>query len=133
MWPLEDHVADKIAAMYERHRKQLLPSTRFKDLVDLVLIAQKSTLDGRITHAALHAEVRRRQVAGTHLVLPPVFTVPGRSWLSGYRAEARKAHELPAEHHTLEGATPLANAFITPLLQQHATSGTWQFNRLRWE
>jgi predicted nucleotidyltransferase component of viral defense system len=35
MWPLEDHTADKIAAMYERHREELVPSTRFKDLVDL--------------------------------------------------------------------------------------------------
>lgn len=133
MWPLEDHVADKIAAMYERHRGQLLPSTRFKDLVDLVLIARNSTLGGEITHAALRAEVRRRQAAGTHLVLPAAFTVPGRSWKAGYRTEAAKAHELPIEYQTLDGATPLADAFITPLLQEQATSGAWRFDQLRWK
>lgn len=85
MWPLEDHVADKIAAMYERHREQLVPSTRFKDLVDLVLIACNSTLDGVTTHQALHAEVRRRTAAGTHLELPAEFVVPDTSWTSGYR------------------------------------------------
>ena len=70
MWPLEDHVADKIAAMHERHGDRLRPSTRFKDLIDLVLIAMNSALDGPTAHTALHREVRRRRAAGTHLELP---------------------------------------------------------------
>ncbi|SMD12624.1 nucleotidyl transferase AbiEii/AbiGii toxin family protein [Lentzea albidocapillata] len=133
MWPLEDHVADKIAAMYERHRERLVPSTRFKDLVDLVLIACNSTLDGATTHRALHAEVRRRNSAGTHLVLPTEFAVPDPAWTTGYRAEAAKTKELSAEHRTLDGVTPLADAFITPLLQEQPPSGTWRLGRLRWE
>lgn len=119
MWPLEDHVADKIAAMYERHREQLVPSTRFKDLVDLVLIARDSTLDGTITHQALHAEVRRRNAAGTRLVIPAEFAVPDPAWIAGYRAEAAKTKELSAEHRTLEGVTPLAESF-----HQSSASGT---------
>lgn len=133
MWPLEDHVADKIAAMYERHREQLLPSTRFKDLVDLVLIARNSRLDGATTHRALHAEVCRRTSAGTHLTLPAEFAVPGPAWVSGYGAEAAKTKELSAEHRTLEGATPLADAFITPLLQEQPPNGMWRSGRSRWE
>lgn len=133
MWPLEDHVADKIAAMYERHREQRVPSTRFKDLVDLVLIACNSTVDGATTHQALHAEVRRRTAAGTHLELPAGFAVPDPSWVAGYRAEAAKTTELRAEHRTLAGATPLADAFVTPLLQERPPAGTWRFDRLRWE
>lgn len=132
MWPLEDHVADKIAAMYERHRDQLVPSTRFKDLVDLVLIAYNSTLDGATTHQALHAEVQRRNAAGTHLVLPEEFTVPDASWTAGYRTEAAKTKELSAEHRTLEGVMPLADAFVTPLLQDQPPAGTWQLDLLRW-
>lgn len=46
MWPMEDHVADKIAAMYERHTGA--PSSRVKDLVDLIVIACKTTIDGHI-------------------------------------------------------------------------------------
>lgn len=133
MWPLEDHVADKIAAMYERHREQLVPSTRFKDLVDLVLIACNSTLDGVTTHQALHAEVRRRTEAGTHLVLPAEFVVPDASWAAGYRAEAAKSRELSAEHRTLEGVIPLADAFVTPLLQEQPLRGTWRLDLLHWE
>jgi hypothetical protein len=105
MWPLEDHVADKVAAMYERHGERLLPSTRFKDLVDLVLIANKSSLSGPTTHAALQAEVRRRQA---------------------------KAQELPARYRTLDGATTLSDAFISPLLQSRSPQGTWQFERREW-
>jgi predicted nucleotidyltransferase component of viral defense system len=132
MWPLEDHVADKVAAMYERHGERLRPSTRFKDLVDLMLIAHNSTMDGQVTHAALHTEVLRRRSAGTHLVLPEAFTVPDPSWSTGYRAEAAKAHELPADLRTLDGATPLADTFITPLLGKEGPPGTWRFDRHEW-
>lgn len=132
MWPLEDHVADKVAAMYERHGEHLRPSTRFKDLVDIASIAHNSPLAGATTHAALHAEVRRRRNAGTHLVLPDRFTVPGAGWVTGYRAEAAKAHELPNGYRTLDGVTPLAKAFVTPLLQEHEIPGTWQPGALRW-
>lgn len=133
MWPLEDHVADKVAAMYERHGERLLPSTRFKDLVDLVLIATKSSLSGPTTHAALQAEVRRRQAAGTHLILPGAFAVPGPGWPAGYRAEAAKAHELPARYRTLDGVTTLADAFVSPLLGRDGPLGRWQFERRTWD
>lgn len=133
MWPLEDHVADKVAAMYERHSERLLPSTRFKDLVDLMLIAHHSSLDGSTTQKALHTEVRRRQAAGTRLILPEIFTVPDPSWTGGYRAEAAKAHDLPVQFRTLNGAVPLADAFISPLLGQNSLQGTWQFERRQWE
>jgi predicted nucleotidyltransferase component of viral defense system len=132
MWPLEDHVADKIAAMYERHGDRLRPSTRFKDLIDLVLIAVNSTLDGATTHTALHREVRRRQAAGTHLVLPETFTVPDPAWTSGYGAEARNARDLPAEYRTLDGARPLADAFISPLMKPQGPQGIWQFEHRQW-
>ncbi len=133
VWPLEDHVADKIAAMYERHGERLAPSTRFKDLVDLVLIAHQSALNGATAHEALHAEVDRRRAAGTHLIIPGAFTVPDPAWAAGYRAEAAKARELPVEYRTLDGVTPLADAFISPLLQPQAPAGAWQLERRQWE
>lgn len=82
--------------------------------------------------AALHAEVRRRQAAGTHLILPETFVVPSPAWSTGYRAEATKAHELPVHYRTLDGATTLADAFISPLLPQDRPPATWQFEHRRW-
>jgi predicted nucleotidyltransferase component of viral defense system len=132
MWPLEDHVADKIAAMYERHGAGLRASTRFKDLVDLVLIALNSPVQGPVAHAALMSEVERRRAAGTHLELPSAFTVPDPAWTSGYRAEAAKARDLSADCRTLGGVTPLADAFVSPLLRIDGPAGTWDCDTRRW-
>lgn len=132
IWPLEDHIADKIAAMYERHRTALLPSTRFKDLVDLMVIAHNATPSGELTHAALHAEVRRRRHSGTHVRLPTAFEIPDLSWRGGYGSQATKIHDLPPACRTLDGATPVADAFITPLLQDRPPSGRWTPDQLRW-
>jgi predicted nucleotidyltransferase component of viral defense system len=132
MWPLEDHVADKIAAMYERHGVGRRPSTRFKDLVDLVLIASNSPVHAAAAHAALHREVRRRRAAGTHLVLPDAFTVPDPAWTAGYRAAAANARDLRDDCRTLADVTPLADAFISPLLRDQGPDGTWDCQALRW-
>lgn len=132
IWPMEDHIADKIAAMYERHRTALLPSTRFKDLVDLMVIAHNATPSGELTHAALHAEVRRRRHAGGHVPLPAAFEIPDPSWVGGYSTQAAKVHDLPPDCRTLAGAMPLADAFITPLMQDRPPPGRWTPDELRW-
>lgn len=132
MWPLEDHIGDKIAAMYERHRTALVPSTRFKDLVDLVVIAHNAAPSGELTHAALHAEVHRRRRAGGHVLLPAAFEIPDPSWVGGYRGQATKIHDLPPDCRTLASATPVADAFITPLLQDQPPPGRWTPNQLLW-
>ena len=41
VYPLVDHVADKVAAIIERHGEGDHASTRFKDLVDLVAIVTR--------------------------------------------------------------------------------------------
>jgi hypothetical protein len=118
--------------MYERHGAGLRASTRFKDLVDLVLIALHSTVRGPAAHTALMSEVHRRTAAGTHLSLPPAFTVPDPAWTSGYRAEAAKARDLPTECLTLGGVTPLADAFVSPLLHPPGPAGTWNCDVRIW-
>jgi predicted nucleotidyltransferase component of viral defense system len=42
MFPIEDHVAEKTCAMYEKHRAAGNTSTRYKDLADLAIIALNS-------------------------------------------------------------------------------------------
>lgn len=60
LFPRTDHVADKIAALYERHGPGA--SSRYKDLTDLVILAlaPDTDLDGPTRHQALHFEVRLR-------------------------------------------------------------------------
>ncbi|MCP2235276.1 nucleotidyl transferase AbiEii/AbiGii toxin family protein [Prauserella halophila] len=132
MWPLEDHVADKVAAMYERHAGDAV-SSRYKDLVDVALIALASRLDGPATHGALHAEVQRRHSAGVPLHLPAQFTVPDLStWRPGYRRQAVRATDLPEQYRTIDGVHSLADHFITPLLNPAVVPGTWVPDTVRW-
>lgn len=99
--------------MHERHGGE--PSSRVKDLVDVVVIACSAPIDDRITHAALCREVARRTAHGVDLTLPSKFTVPDRSsWASGYLKEAKQARGLDERYRTLKGAEPLADRFISP-------------------
>lgn len=70
-YPLVDHVADKVAATYERYGTAGMPSTRYRDLVDLVSIVTGASIPAADQLAALVSEFDRRQ-----LDLPASFDVP---------------------------------------------------------
>lgn len=122
-YPLIDHVADKVCAILERHNGY--PSTRFKDLVDLVAIVTSASIDADRQTDALLKEASRR-----NLRLPDRFDVPDRTmWEQGYRAEARRTVGLPAV--TLDDALAVVRPFLDPLLAQTA-SGRWDPTGIRW-
>jgi hypothetical protein len=133
VFPIEDHVAEKICAMYERYKAGGNPSTRYKDLVDLALFALKAPLPGNETHQILRDEVDRRAKRGMILRLPDTFQVPDpRSWTSGYHNVAKGVRELPEELRTLNGVNALADAFITPLLHPEPPAGHWRPDERTW-
>ena len=124
-YPLVDHVADKLAATFELHGELLAPSTRYKDLVDLVAIVIAASVEAVPQVAALQSEAERRGI-----VLPARFTVPGRDlWEPGYAAEARRSL-LPIAH-TLDQALAVCSPFVDPLLDGSA-AGTWDPDHRRW-
>lgn len=51
IYPLADSLADKVMGIIERQAGH--PSTRFRDLVDIVLIARSQAIDSRQLTAAL--------------------------------------------------------------------------------
>lgn len=61
-YPLVDHIADKIAAILQRHGAASTPSTRYKDLVDLVAIISVLSVDAKVQTAALRSEIERRPI-----------------------------------------------------------------------
>jgi nucleotidyltransferase AbiEii toxin of type IV toxin-antitoxin system len=86
-YPLIDHIADKVAAMFELHGQTRAPSTRYKDLVDVVAIVLAARVGAESQMAALRSEENRRG-----LRLPGHFTVPDRKlWERGYAAEAERS------------------------------------------
>lgn len=131
LYPLADHVADKIAAMYERHGPAQLASTRYRDLVDLVLIALRDELDGTGVCTAVRREVDRRAEDATVLALPDQFIVPGSAWLLGYRSAAAGVPGLD-DYRSLEQATELAHALLDPVLSGRASGTRWRPERLTW-
>ncbi len=110
-YPLVDHIADKVAATYERYGEMQTPSTRFRDLVDLVAIVSGGQVDADGQTEALRSEFDRRNV-----VLPESFDVPDRAlWEHGYATEARRS--LLGNARTLDGALAVVRPFLDPLLR----------------
>lgn len=124
-YPLVDHVADKMAATFERYGASEAPSTRYKDLVDLVAIVTEASVKAQPQVAALASEANRRRIT-----LPPRFEVPDRSlWQRGYVAEA--ARSLLPVARTLDEALAIARPFLDPLLDGTAV-GRWHPEQGRW-
>lgn len=84
-YPILDHIADKVCGILERQGTGQQPSTRFKDLVDLVILVDHTVSTAAVQYQALASEARRRRFD-----LPPRFSVPDlRLWETSYEAEAR--------------------------------------------
>lgn len=124
-YPLVDHIADKVVAMFELHGARRLPSTRYKDLVDLVAIALGASVDANDQLTALRTQAERRGID-----LPARFDVPDRAlWESGYAAEAGRSL-LPAAR-TVGEALEIVAPFLDPLLEGSA-AGRWDREHGRW-
>ncbi|MFD6098487.1 nucleotidyl transferase AbiEii/AbiGii toxin family protein [Nocardiopsis flavescens] len=84
-YPLVDHIADKTCAILERHGPEQRPSTRFKDLVDLVSVVSRTALPADEQRTALYSEAERRD-----LVLPAAS--PSRTAACGNPATPPRRH-----------------------------------------
>jgi hypothetical protein len=111
--------------MFELYGRVGAPSTRYKDLVDLVAIILAAPVDAEPQLIALQSEASRRG-----LRLPTRFDVPDRRlWESGYRAEARRS--LLRTARTLDEALAIVRPFAEPLLDGTAL-GSWSPDNRRW-
>lgn len=129
LYPLIAHVADKVCALYEKHNGRT--STRYRDLVDLVLIALRESMPGRELQIAIRHECQRRRDAGIDLVLPEMFIVPEPiSWNTGYAREASTLDAM-AGHRTLSQAAELMSRFLNPVLAT-PDPGRWTADELQW-
>jgi hypothetical protein len=124
-YPVVDHIADKVCAILDRYGESRRPSTRYKDLLDLISLITTLSVDAEEQGHALHSEAARRGIA-----LPSQFDVPDRElWRRGYAAEAKRAIKPTAA--TLDEALAIVRPFLDPLLQSTA-SGGWRPDRRVW-
>jgi Nucleotidyl transferase AbiEii toxin, Type IV TA system len=127
-YPLVDHIADKVSACLETHAHvsgAASVSSRYKDLVDLVLIAR--------TQELVAVELRRAllSVAGLRGIgLPAEFNVPGPLWPAGYEAKAREVPQL-GDLGRFAAAMALVKTMIDPVLAGTAV-GRWEPALVAW-
>ncbi|OHU31678.1 hypothetical protein BKG76_00220 [Mycobacteroides franklinii] len=124
---LAQQVADKLCAMYETHGAAAVPSSRFRDLVDLIVISTNaSDLQALAATAALDREQRRRSIT-----IPPELPLPSYAWTAGYRKQAASISTVPQNLRTAAAAIERLAVFAGPILDGKA-AGVWNPVAKRW-
>jgi hypothetical protein len=128
VYPVADHVADKVCAMLELHPRSSGPpvaSTRYRDLADLAVLARATAVGAGDLQVALASEAGRR---GLHL--PRAFPKPNSAgWRAGYaRVVARAAWPVEKD---VDAAWDTVRTFLDPVLGGMAT-GRWNPETLSW-
>ncbi|MFF8867875.1 nucleotidyl transferase AbiEii/AbiGii toxin family protein [Streptomyces sp. NPDC015139] len=129
LYPLIDHIADKVCALYERHGDA--SSSRYRDLADLLLISQQEAVDGPTAYQAIHQEAEHRRLRGIDLSLPKNFEAPGIAWHDRYPTAAALVIGLQG-CRTFPEATQAAEVFLNPLLDG-SVRGTWDPSKGAWQ
>jgi Nucleotidyl transferase AbiEii toxin, Type IV TA system len=123
-YPVVDHIADKIAAILERHGDGR-PSTRFRDLIDLTALVTCVRVRAEEQRVAVTSEIKRRG-----LDVPERFEVPDRElWTSGFARAVRRAIAPPVS--TLDEALAIVCPFVDRVLDGTAT-GEWEPETQEW-
>jgi Nucleotidyl transferase AbiEii toxin, Type IV TA system len=120
---IEQHVAEKLHA-YTRTYAADTPSSRVKDLVDIVVIAHTTTTDADRLTRAINEIFQRRATHPVPEVLPP----PPSDWEQGWR---KLVANVPAEEDLRDGHATAAS-FLDPILNHELTSGTWDPDIGKW-
>ena len=123
VYPLVDHIADKHAAMLETH--SATESTRFRDLVDLVVIAGSQRIEAKALRTAMMTEYTHR-----NLTVPTEVTLPSNKWIAGYERAAKNTPNLT--HSTATEAIDLVGKMLNPVLAGR-DNGTWNPATAVWE
>jgi predicted nucleotidyltransferase component of viral defense system len=120
---VEQHLAEKLHA-YSRVYAGDQPSSRVKDLVDVVVIARTTSVDGdRLTEAVTSIFARR----GTHPV-PRRLPAPPSDWV---RSWSVLVEHLPGDPDLMAGAAA-AMAFWDPVLAATVDGQRWEPGAAEW-
>jgi hypothetical protein len=122
-YPLTQHLAEKVHA-YIRPRAAG-ESTRVKDLVDILLIAEHMTINGPVLRTAIQATFTAQGTGDP----PPKLPAPPPAWALTFR---KLAEEVGLSCATLSEADQAARRFIDPVLGG-TTRGDWSPERQSWD
>lgn len=123
--PVEQHLAEKVHAYTRRYGSGAdVPSSRVKDLVDMVLIAKSLAVDGRSLRVAIDRVFESR---GTHPV-PESLPEPPAGWGQPWREQIAGGvvDDNPRQGHVV------AARMVDPMLADPAFAGSWSPVEMRW-
>jgi Nucleotidyl transferase AbiEii toxin, Type IV TA system len=121
--PIPQHLAEKVHAYTRTYGQSRKPSTRPKDLVDILLIERSATIKANDLRHALQSTFAERARQPLPTALPP----PPATWADPYK---RLATSVEVESD-LSAALARAAAFLDPVLAGHA-HGQWDTQRGEW-
>lgn len=120
---LEQHIAEKLHAYTGRYGTAGHPSTRSKDLIDIVLVAGFAQLDA----AALREKLDTTFGSRARQPLPDAIPEPPSAWAESYATLAAEVGLDPA----LTAGHADASALLDPALSGTAR-GSWHPERRHW-
>lgn len=123
LYPVVDQIADKVCATMQLYDGK--PSSREKDLVDLVVLAVTQDIDGAALAHAIATEARRRQMEPFERL-----TIPSQ-WGAVYERTARSVPYC-ADAAGIDAARDLATALVDPALDGTALGLIWRSQERRW-
>ncbi len=122
LYPVVDQIADKVCATVADYVGK--PSSREKDLVDLVIFALTHDVDARSLRSAVETEARRRGLATIS-----TLTLPA-GWGARYKKEIDST-AYGRDVGTIEAAEGLMREFLDPVLGGRVTTCTFFVGRVR--
>lgn len=127
VYPVVNSLADKACAMLETHGGR--PSSRVKDLVDVLVYETTTDIDGNELTRWLRLEAGARK-----LVLPMCLTVPD-VWYTHYASSYRKMvgqTGLRPEYAKLDNGVEMASRLLDSALDGSAIGMRWDHRGLSW-
>jgi hypothetical protein len=125
LYPVVDHIADKLCATQSTYGAADLPSSRVRDLVDLVVFARMQGVDGTELVDAIAAEWMHRGLPGAPFFSPP------ETWRRLYPPQARR---VPAcgDVVSFDAAVALVAEFLGPAIDRTAIGRRWSPDQATW-
>lgn len=126
--PIENHLADKICAMYETYPGRISWSTRYRDLADIVRIVQGVEIDAAALVTMLDHERQRRRISS----LPLEMCAPHESWTREYPKAAQQFAGFPRELLSVKDSLEFAGRCLDEVLNRSRVQGRWSPAQQMW-
>ena len=124
MYPLADQLADKLCAIMELQPGGY-PSSRMKDLIDVVIYATHETFVQRELRRAVESECAKRGME-----VPGRFAAP-EFWRDRFASFSRG--KLADEYASFGAASVIASRFFDTVLVSDGGKATWNPETVAWE